>query len=102
MKILLVVISLISINAFAEDDMLAKEKTNIGQNIDKRIAILQEEKSCMSSVISKEDFKKCRDKSHSAHKLLDEENKLKRAKHLDDQIKKFQSEKEKLNSEIKK
>lgn len=102
MKILLVMISLFTINAYATDEMFAKQKNNIEQNLEKRISILQEEKSCISSSTSKEDFKKCREKSSISHKALETENKAKRAEHIDEQIKKLQGEKEKINSEVKK
>ena len=102
MKMLLVMVALISSSAFAADDMIAKEKTNIEQNIDKRISLLQDEKSCVSAVVAKEDFKKCREKSEIAHKALEAEHKAKKAEHIDEQIKKLQAEKDKMNSEPKK
>ena len=105
MKVSLVLISflsLVSLNTFAADDMLAKEKTNIEQNIDKRISMLQDEKSCVSASASKDDLKKCHEKAEAAHKALEAEHKAKRAEHIDEQIKKLQEEKEKMNSEAKK
>ena len=105
MKVSLILISFfsaISFNSFATDDMLAKEKANIEQNIDKRISMLQDEKSCVSAVTNKEDFKKCREKAEAAYKALEAEHKAKRAEHIDQQIKKLQEEKEKMNTESKK
>lgn len=95
MKMLLVIAALISTSSFAADDMVAKEKANIEKNIDQRISLLQDEKSCISAVIAREDFKKCREKSEMAQKA-------KKAEHIDEQIKKLQAEKEKMNSEPKK
>ena len=105
MRMSLVLVSLfsaIAFNSFAADDMFAKEKANIEQNIDKRISMLQDEKSCVSSAASKDDFKKCREKAEAAHKAFEAEHKAKRAEHIDEQIKKLQEEKEKMNAEAKK
>lgn len=61
--------------ALAEMD-LDKAKAEMTANLDKRIASLQEAKSCISGATSKEDMKKCH------HELKEDRQEMKKA-HLE-------------------
>jgi ElaB/YqjD/DUF883 family membrane-anchored ribosome-binding protein len=63
-----------SLSAFAQkEEMIAKGKEVMISNIDKRISVLQQTKTCISASSSKEELKECRKKMHDQMKEIKED-----------------------------
>ncbi len=76
MKTLLTAIlfSLCSSVSAQDGEMFAKAKEHHLANLDKRISLLQEQKSCASSATTKDALKACRDTHKSQMKALKDSN----------------------------
>ena len=98
MKFATIAFVLFSFSAMAQDkEVLSKAKELMTSNIDQRISILQETKSCVSAAESKEQLKECRQKMHSKMKDLKEDikNDREELKSTFDKVKKGKKEKKK-------
>jgi hypothetical protein len=96
MKVLLLALALFSAVTFAEDNANFEEhKKEILSKIDKRIAMMNEHKSCVSSASSKDALKKCRESIKEEKNEMQKENKEERAQKIDERIKKLQEMKTK-------
>ena len=76
MKILLTAIlfSLCSTVSAEEGEMFAKAKEQHLSNLDKRISLLQEQRSCASTATTKDALKACRDAHKTKIEALKESN----------------------------
>jgi hypothetical protein len=96
MKVLLLALALFSTVSFAEDNANFEEhKKEILTKIDKRIAMMNEHKSCVSACTSQEALKKCREGMKEDREEFHKENKEARGQKIDARIKKLQELKEK-------
>ncbi len=77
MKFMSLILLVVSFSAFAEGDgeMFQKGKAMILSNMDKRIGILQESRSCISSASNREQMKDCRQKMKAKMKEIKEDAK---------------------------
>lgn len=74
---LLMIFALLSTSVFAEED-LSKAKEHMTASLDKRIALMQEAKSCVAAATTKEALKACRTQMKEKRQGLKEEMKAKR------------------------
>jgi hypothetical protein len=98
MKLLLSLFLVLSSLAWAEDDKTKFEerKKNMLEGLDKRISLLQKEKSCISSAADVATVKSCIQTSKEEHEKLKRERKEQRRQNVDEKIKKLEGEKQKL------
>lgn len=96
MKSLITLIALFSLNAFAEapiasatNDNFAERKTQALANIDKRIAMMNEMKTCISGASDQAALKTC-------HQKMREEHKGMKMDRMDHKIQKMQERKAKI------
>ncbi|MFY7994643.1 MAG: hypothetical protein ACOVP4_15195 [Bacteriovoracaceae bacterium] len=77
MKFMSLVLLVFSFSVFAEGDgeMFQKGKAMMLSNMDKRISILQESKSCISSASNRDQMKACRDQMKAKMKEIKEDAK---------------------------
>jgi hypothetical protein len=71
----IVILSMISYSAFADEENFAKAKEMMLTNIDKRISFIQEHKSCVSSAAEKTALKACHEKHNTNMQSLRSERK---------------------------
>jgi thioredoxin-related protein len=82
MKWVAIICMLFSFSVMAQDDhkaeRLAQFKQRALENIDKRIAMMEESKSCINSAQSKQELKQCRKDGKAKRKQMREEMKAQR------------------------
>lgn len=83
-----------SLTAFAEAD-LAKAKEEMTANMDKRIANLQQAKTCISGAATKEDMKKCHEALKEDRQEMRQAHLAKREERLKEKMKKVEEQKAK-------
>lgn len=69
---------LVSTLTFANEDRFAKRKSFALENVNSRISMLEQAKSCISSAQKKEDLKKCREEGKAKRKQMKESFKAQR------------------------
>lgn len=90
-------ISLFAIIAQAQDgEKFADHKKKMSQELEKRIGLLQTEKSCIDGAADQNAVKSCKEASKAAHEKLQAEHRQQRSQNIDEQMKKLQEEKQKL------
>ena len=98
MKSLLAIIALgFVFNAFAEDNAKFEEgqKLLVGE-MEKRIALLQTEKSCIEAATNREGLKKCRETAKGEHEKMRADHKEMKGKMIDERMKKLEEKKQEL------
>jgi hypothetical protein len=96
MKVLLLALAFLSTVSFADDNANFEEhKKEILSHIDKKISMLNEHKTCVSSASSKDDLKKCHEGMKEDREVMKKEHKEERTQKIDARIKKLQDLKEK-------
>lgn len=99
MKFLMTLTVLLSLNAFAQEPVadgadkgnFADNKAKAIEHIEKKIAMMNEMKSCVSSATDQAALKACREKMHEQHKGM-------RMEHMDRKIQRLQDKKAKMGS----
>lgn len=81
MKFMTMALLALSFSAFAEGDgeMFKKHKDMVVANMEKRIGILQESKSCISAATNKDQLHACRQKMKESMKGIKDDSKEARA-----------------------
>ena len=69
---------LVSTLTFANEDRFAKRKAFALENVNARISMLEQSKSCINSAQKKEDLKKCREEGKAKRNSMKESFKAKR------------------------
>lgn len=75
---LLMMFALLSTSVFAQEEDLSKAKEHMISSLDKRIALMQETKACVSAAANKEALKACKSQWKEKRQALKEEMKSKR------------------------
>lgn len=90
-------ICIISFIAQAQDgDKFAEHKKKMSQELEKRIVLLQTEKTCIDGATDHSAAKACKEASKASHEKLQAEHRQQRSQNIDEQMKKLQEEKQKL------
>ncbi len=99
-------LALNTVNVFANDHMqdhpdFSKHKQEKIDELEGRISLLQQDKSCLASAANPEDMKKCHEASEAREKELRAKHEAMRSQHIEEQIKRLQEEKEKIGQHKK-
>lgn len=93
LKSLLIITTLtLSMTAYAEPD-IATAKSEMTANLDKRIAALQEAKTCVSSAGTPEDLKKCHQSLKEDRMEMRKDRLEKKESRLKDRLQKIEDQK---------
>lgn len=83
--------------SFAQDSaQFAEHKKQMSAELEKRISLLQTEKTCIDGAADHNAVKTCKEASKAAHEKLQAEHRQQRSQNIDQQMKKLQEEKDKL------
>lgn len=95
MKSLIVIaVLMVTSSVYAQED-IATAKSEMSAHLDKRIANLQEAKTCVSGAQSKEDLKKCHHALKEDHMEIKHERLNKREARLKEKLQKVEEQKAK-------
>jgi len=99
MKSFLLVFGLVSVcSAFAQEDAsrFEEHKKEVLADMDTRISMIQNEKSCISSASNRDAIKKCREAAKAEHEKFHASRKQESMQRIDDQIKKLEAKKQQM------
>lgn len=98
MKMLLMsVFMLSSVSVYAQkEEKFEEHKQMILAEMDKRISLLQDERSCMASASDHNGMKACREKSKANHEKMREEHQQRKMQEIDQKMKHLEEEKKKM------
>lgn len=85
---------LMTLNVSAQED-ISTAKTEMSANLDKRIANLQEAKTCVSNAQNKEDLKNCHHALKEDHMEMKQHRLMKREERLKEKMQKVEQKKNK-------
>jgi hypothetical protein len=91
-SLIFIVTATCSFSAFAQDDISA-HKAEMTANMDKRISMLNEAKTCIASASTKEDMKKCHQGLKEDRMEMRKDHLGKKEARLQDRLKKVQEQK---------
>jgi hypothetical protein len=82
--------------AFAQGNNFEDHKKKMVEEIEKRINLLQTEKTCIAGASDVNAVKACREAAKKEHEALRSEHKQEKMKHIDEKIKKLEEQKAKM------
>ncbi len=99
---MLSVLMLGSVAVYAQkEEKFDEHKKMILAEMDKRISLLQEERSCMASASDHNSMKACREKAKASHEKMREEHHQRKMQDIDAKMKRLEEEKQKMMAKPK-